>query len=258
MLENRVERHGEQTAGHRDADQIDDDAPAAGSRQERAGVREIRGHQHARAGPMQIDREDRHRSSRRWNEAATHLSVQELLGKDRPGADADGKERQHHRHDLLVGEEHVLRKDRQARHDDEGEEPEPGGRENRQQELRPVRHMRDDIDRVVKQTDARRFARVRRRRGRDLPCGQPADDRADNANGADDQRAVVMQRDAATNDGSGEDREERARFDQRVSGDELMLAQVLRQQGVLDRTEHRRVRPEAKQCREQYRDATLP
>ena len=63
------------------------------------------------------------------------LAVQQLFRKDRTDTDADRKKRQHHRDHLLVGEEHVLRKHRQTRYDDERKKPEPGRGENRQQDL---------------------------------------------------------------------------------------------------------------------------
>ena len=72
---------------------------------------------------------------------------------------------------------------------------------------------------------------------------------------ADDQRAVVDQHDAAAEDGAEQNREERAGLDERVAGDELVVAQVLRQQRVLDRAEHGRVRAEAEERGEQDRHA---
>ena len=45
---------------------------------------------------------------------------------------------------------------------------------------------------------------------------------------------------------------------ERVAGDELVLAQMLRQQRVLDRSEHGRVRAETEERREEQRNAAVP
>ena len=62
----------------------------------------------------------------------------------------------------------------------------------------------------------------------------------------------------STKDRAQQDREERARLDERVAGDQLVFAQVLRKQGVLDRAEDSRVCAEAEERREEERHAFQP
>ena len=102
---------------------------------------------------------------------------------------------------------------------------------------------------------AARRRRVRRRRGGIWRDDSQPSERRGHAARTDDKRALVEQRDAAAEDRAEQDREERARLDQRVAGDELVVLQVLRQQRVLDRTEDRRVRAEAEERGEQHRHA---
>ena len=61
--------------------------------------------------------------------------------RDRARADTDREQRQHQRHHALVGEEDVLGEHRQSRTTMAPKQPEPGDRENRQQERRPARDV---------------------------------------------------------------------------------------------------------------------
>ncbi len=186
------------------------------------------------------------------------LAVQQSFGQHRSQAHADGEERQHHRHDLFVREEHVLGERRETGDDGRAEQPEPRDRENRQQERRPRRDVADDVDRVAQKPRARRISTGRRRRGRNLPCCEPADEGRRDAAATDDERAVADEHDAAAEDRAEQNRQERAGFDERVARNELVLAQVLRQQRVFDRAEDRRVRAEAEERGEEQRDTALP
>src|SRR5262249_37042170 len=59
----------------------------------------------------------------------------------------------------------------------------------------------------------------------------------------------------ATRDRAEENRDERSRLDERVARDELVLAQVLRKDAVLDRSEERRVHAHEEQEPEEERRA---
>ena len=110
------------------------------------------------------------------------------------------------------------------------------------------------------------------RRSRGRGASAPADDgaggicraashptkRRRDAAAADDQRAVAEQHEAAAEDRAEEDRQERAGLDERVARDEFVLAQVLRQQRVLDRAEDRRVRAQTEERGEEQRNAAQP
>ena len=74
---------------------------------------------------VQIPGKERHCCGSDRHEARAHLAVQQPLGDDRADADAHREERQHHRHHLLVREEHVLGKRRQPRHHGGAKQPEP-------------------------------------------------------------------------------------------------------------------------------------
>src|SRR4029077_21066442 len=95
-------------------------------------------------------------------------------------------------------------------------------------------------------------------RRRDQARGDPAEGRAADAGGSDDERAVVEDDETAAEDRAEQKREEGAGFDQRVAGDELVRVEMLRQQRVLDRAEDGRMRAEAEQRDEQQRKDLQP
>ena len=257
VLQDRVERHREETARHRDADQVHENAPASLRAQEDRYGRKFCDRRAASAGRVQIPGEERHRGGGDRHVARAHLAVQQPLGDNRADADADGEERQHHRHDLLVREEHVFGKRRQSRHHGGAKQPEPGHREDWQQQRRTRRHVTDDGDRVAQQARARRIG-SRGWRRRDLTRGKPTEERTDDAAAAHDERPFGEQDHASAKDRAEQDREERAGLDERVARDQFVVAQVLRKQGVLDRAEDGRVRAEAEERREEERHAFQP
>ena len=139
VLQHGVERHGEQPAGHRHAHEspstrrlpgiwtnVSRPASAAPARAAGAGADGGR----TRRTPSR--RRPRH-------EARAHLAVEQPLGQHRAEADTDGKERQHQRHHVLVGKQHVLGEHRQPRDDRRAEQPEPRERQDRQQQLGTAR-----------------------------------------------------------------------------------------------------------------------
>ena len=223
VLEDRVERHREEAARHRDADQVHENAPASRRAQEDRHARQFCDRRTTGAGHVQVPGEERHRGGSDGHVTRAHLAVQQPLGHNRSDADTYGEEREHHRHDLLVREEHVFGKRRQARHDGRAEQPEPGHGEDRQHQRRARRHVTDDGDCVAHQARTRPIGNRGWRR-RDLTRGEPACERSDNAAPAHDEGSFGEQDHAATEDRAQQDREECARFDQGVAGDQFVLA----------------------------------
>ena len=155
VLQDGVERVRKESAGDRQANEIGEDVPASRLRKERRHVHQHAGHRTAAAGQMQVEREERHCQGGPWDMTRADLPVQQSLGQHRSQAHAHGEERQHHRHDPFVREEHVLGERRETRDDGRAEQPEPRDRENRQQERRPRRDVADDVDRVAQKPRAR-------------------------------------------------------------------------------------------------------
>ena len=117
--------------------------------------------------------------------------------------------------------------------------------------------MTDDGDRVAQQARARRIG-SRGWRRRDLTSSNPTQERTDNTAAADDEGPLGEQDHTSTKNRAEKDREKCARLDERVAGDQFVLVQVLRKQGVLDRAEHRRMRAEEEKCHEKERHALEP
>ena len=257
VLQDRVERHREETACHRHPDEIHDNPPASGRAQEEGYGRQLRDCRAANARRVEVPGEERHRGGGDGHEARADFAVQEPLGQNRSEADADREERQHHRHDLLVRDEHVLGKGRQSRDHGGAEQPEPGHREDRQQQGWARRHVPDDGDRVREQAGVRSIACGWWSRG-DLTRRQPAQHRTDNAAAADDERALGEENHTSAEDGAEQDGQERTGLDEGVARDQFVVAQVLRQQGVLDWAEDGRVGAEAEERREKERYAFSP
>jgi hypothetical protein len=69
---------------------------------------------------------------------------------------------------------------------------------------------------------------------------------------------VGKQDDASAKDRSQQDREEGSRLDERVACNQFVLTQMLREERVLDRSEDRRMGPEAEERRKEQRHARLP
>ena len=241
----------------RDAKEIHEDPPASVGAQERRDGRKVCDRRASRAGRVQIPREERHGGGRDRHVTRAHFAVEQALGDDRADADANGKERQHHRHHLLVREKNVFGERRQSGHDGGAKEPEPRHRENRQQQRRTRRHVPDDGDRVAQKAGPRRIERGGRRR-RDLARRKPAEESAEDAATADDERTVAEEDHAAAENRPQEDRQERSCLDEGIAGDQFIVAQVLRKQGVFDRAKDSRVRAEAEEGREEQRDAAQP
>ena len=149
VLQDRVERHREETARHRHANEIHDNPPASRRAQEDGYGRQFRDCRAASARRVEVPGEERHRGGGDGHEARADFAVQEPLGQNRSDADADREERQHHRHDLLVRAEHVLGKGGQSRDHGGAKQPEPGHREDRQEQGWTRRHVADDRDRVA-------------------------------------------------------------------------------------------------------------
>ena len=257
VLQDRVERHREETAGHRHANEVHDNPPASGRAQEDGYGRQLRDCRAANARCVEVPGEEGHRGGGDGHEARADFAVQEPLGQDRSEADTDREERQHHRHDLLVRGEHVLGKGGESRDHGGAKQPEPGHREDRQKQGWPRRHVADDGDRVSQQAWARSIGCGWGSRG-NLTRGQPAQYRTDNAEAADDERALGEEDHTAAEDGAEQDGQECAGLDEGVARDQFVVAQVLRQQGVLDGAEHGRVGAEAEERREEERYAFSP
>ena len=256
VLQHGVERHREQAAGHGDADEVGEDAPAARRPQERRDAGEAGVAGRPRAGGVQIDREERHRSAATGTKRAltSPCSSRSASIEPRPTPTANSASISVTTCSLAnstslanTGSPDTTVAPNSQNHEIASIGSSSAGR---------ARHVPDDGDRVVEQAAAAADRRRRRRRRRDQARARSSrSTRADDADAADDQRAVAEQHDAAAEDRAEQDREEGAGLDQRVAGDELVVAQVLRQQRVLDRPEHRRVRAEAEERRKQQRHA---
>src|SRR5207247_1810242 len=70
VLDERVERYGEQSPGHRDAHQVHDHAPASRPAEEGRDIRQLRRRRYTGARPVKIDREDSQRGGARCGRLA--------------------------------------------------------------------------------------------------------------------------------------------------------------------------------------------
>ncbi|MNF32832.1 hypothetical protein D3C84_136310 [compost metagenome] len=100
--------------------------------------------------------------------------------------------------------------------------------------------------------------RLRRRGGGNAQAAPVAEHGDQQAAGGDPQHAVRGAGEQAAGQGADQDGDEGAGLDQRVAADQLVLVEVLRQDGVLHRAEQGRLQAEQEQRGEQQFEAVCP
>ncbi len=125
--------------------------------------------------------------------------------------------------------------------------PEPAQAEDRQPDRAVGGRLAGHGDRLAQDVPADAQGSVGRRRRGDAERGGQAEQRDAEAGPADDGRPGVQQHQRTARHGSGQDGEEGRGLDQAVARDEFVVAQMVRQDAVFQRPEHRRLHAEAEQ-----------
>gem|GEM_PF-3960181 len=255
QLDQRVHRHAVQPGAQRQQEQVGDHAPVRRLGQEPAQrVAGLPAPQPAR-GEVQVHREHRHADRADRHQADLHVAARQRLAQQRAHADADREHHQQHRGDLLVAVQHILRERGELRQEHRAEEPHPrdaqDGAEHRDVPAREHQVAPGLGERVPVDPQAG----VGGRRRRHVLRRHPPQHRQAEAGPGHVLRARLRHRDQqAAGDVAEQDRDEGAHLDHAVAPGQLALVQVLRQVGVLDRAEQRRVQAHQEHAGQQQRD----
>jgi hypothetical protein len=253
LLDQRVQRHDIEAAEHPQQHEVGDDAPVRRLAQERFGARRtVR--REAAAREIQVDREGGEPDRPEWHQPDLDLVPREPLAQQRADADADREDRKQQRGDVLVAAEDALGVGRELGEVGGAVEPEPRDAEHRQPyhaiavgkaqiarglgERIPVDLQIGSHRRSLRYAAARDVARNRDDDGR-----RPRDERPAGLDGDDE----------PTDDLAQQDSDEGAHLNQPVAADQLVGPQVLGQDRILHRPEHRRMHAHQRERAEQQR-----
>ena len=128
VLDDRVERHGEDAAARRQQEQVDDHPPA-GERGQRGGGGRDRARPDA-ADEAKSQQNSEMPSAANGTSRARHLAVEQARALHGADADADGEHRQQQREHSAVGMQRVARDHGELGHQRGAHGPEPGQAEH--------------------------------------------------------------------------------------------------------------------------------
>ena len=250
-LQDRVERHDEEAGGGGEQQQVDQDPPGAG-RGQVAGQRQLGAEgREARAGEVEVEREDRHAERAEGHAAGGDLALQQALAEDRAERDADGEDGQEQGQDVLVAAQLGLHVARRLRQEDEADQPEPGDAEDREEDGLLLGGVAQQPYRLAEDVVVDLEPGRRRRNPGDRQAGQPAG-RGDAQDQADHQVAAVAAQDGlGADDHAEEDGQGGAGLDHRVAGDQFLALQVVGQDAVLQGPEEGRLQAHEEEHGEQ-------
>jgi hypothetical protein len=243
-LHQRIERHDEEAAEDAEHHQVEQHAPDrrnAEQRQQQCGA--VTG-QPDRRGEIEIDTEQRQADRAERHQADFDMLAGHPLAEQRTEADTDREGGEQQRHRRLAAAEHVLGVGRELGEEQRAVQPEPRDAENGQEDRAVLRAKLMLRQVSVNGIEIDLQFRDRRRRRRNAAAGQVAGHR--------DQQSRRRQStpDAPTEPASRPPASvpirmatKGAGLDQRIAADQFLLVQMLRQDGVLDRPEQRRMQP---------------
>jgi hypothetical protein len=190
------------------------------------------------AREVEIDGEQRQADGTEGHQTQFDLAPGESLAQQRTCADAHGENCQQKCCDMFVTAQHLLGVVRELGEIHGAVEPEPRDAEHRQPHdavaVREPKVAPGFGERIPVDLQIRRD----RRRFRDASADQIARDRDRDSRRAGVDRPIGFDGDhQAAGNFAEQDRDEGTHFDQPVAADEFVLAQVLRQDRVLDRPE---------------------
>ena len=237
-LHEREQRHHVEAGEHADQGEVERNTPTARAAQEGQPVQPAHG-RHAVPREVQIHAEGGQPERAQRHQADLHPPARHLLAQQRADAGADREQGEHQCVHRTVAAQRLARVDRQLRDQHRAEEPEPRDTQHRV-EHRAIgagdrQHPRGLAERVPVELQLR----CSRRRRRNAPTCQIAGHRhRDRRAGRQQRPHASHQHQRVAGDHADQHRHLRARLDQPVAADQLVRLQRLRQDRVLDRSEH--------------------
>ena len=206
-------------------------------------------------GEVQVDREHAHPDGAERHQPDFYLPARQPLAQQRADADADREQHQQQRRDVRVAMQHVLGERRELRQEGRAEEPHPRDAQQRTEHDDVLVCEPQVAQRLGERVPVDPERAVVRRRGRNRLRRESAQD-GDREAGACRQLQAHARHDdeQAAGELAQQDGDEGAHLDHAVAAGDLVVVQVLRQVGVLDRPEQRRMDAHQEQAGQQHDD----